>query len=111
MKFFSKMGIQVVVLNNIPSTIYLNAIKNHKFMICPDGNAIGCECHRDWEVLYMRRVPIVVRSEYLEKIYNTIEKQHNKIFAHFWISAFFDSLFYQKKYFCVQKHTRPKHKR
>ena len=51
---------------------YLNAIKNHKFMICPDGNAIGCECHRDWEVLYMRRVPIVVRSEYLEKIFDGI---------------------------------------
>ena len=33
---------------------YLNDIKDHKFMICPSGNAIGCECHRDWEVLYMR---------------------------------------------------------
>lgn len=48
---------------------YLNDIKNHKFMICPSGNAIGCECHRDWEVLYMRRVPIVKRSEYLEYIF------------------------------------------
>ncbi len=48
---------------------YLLDIKNHKFMICPDGNAIGCECHRDWEVLYMRRVPVVIRSEYLEKIF------------------------------------------
>jgi hypothetical protein len=48
---------------------YLMEIKNHKFMICPDGNAIGCECHRDWEVLYMRRVPIVKKSEYLEKIF------------------------------------------
>ena len=41
-------------------------------MICPDGNAVGCECHRDWEVLYMRRVPVVVRSEYLEKIFDGI---------------------------------------
>jgi len=49
---------------------YLSEIKNHKFMICPDGNAIGCECHRDWEVLYMKRVPIVIRSKYLEKIFD-----------------------------------------
>ena len=48
---------------------YLIDIKEHKFMICPSGNAIGCECHRDWEVLYMRRVPVVIRSEYLEKIF------------------------------------------
>lgn len=48
---------------------YLNEIKNHKFMICPDGNAIGCECHRDWEVIYMRRVPVVIKSEYLQEIF------------------------------------------
>ncbi len=51
---------------------YLKDIKNHKFMICPDGNAIGCECHRDWEVLYMRRVPVLERSQYLEKIFDGI---------------------------------------
>ena len=27
MKFFSTMGIQIVVLNNMPSTIYINTIK------------------------------------------------------------------------------------
>jgi len=48
---------------------FLRDIKSHKFMICPDGNAIGCECHRDWEVLYMRRVPVVKRSKYLEYIF------------------------------------------
>jgi hypothetical protein len=51
---------------------YLTEIKNHKFMICPDGNAIGCECHRDWEVIYMRRVPIVEDSEYLRQVFNGI---------------------------------------
>lgn len=48
---------------------YLDEIKRHKFVICPDGNAIGCDCHRDWETLYMRRVPIVKKSEYLQKIF------------------------------------------
>jgi hypothetical protein len=51
---------------------YLHNILNHKFMICPDGNAIGCECHRDWEVLYLRRVPIVIKTKYLEKIFENI---------------------------------------
>jgi hypothetical protein len=50
-------------------TDYLTNIKKHKFMVCPSGNAIGCECHRDWEVLYMRRVPIVEDSEYLREIF------------------------------------------
>jgi hypothetical protein len=38
-----------------------------KFMICPRGNAI--DCHRNWEVLYMRRVPIMKRHPYLEVLF------------------------------------------
>lgn len=48
---------------------YLKEIKNHKFVICSDGNAIDCDCYRNWETLYMRRVPICKRSPYLEKIF------------------------------------------
>ena len=36
-------------------------------MICPIGNAI--DCHRNWEVLYMRRVPVMKRYPYLEELY------------------------------------------
>jgi hypothetical protein len=36
-------------------------------MICPVGNAI--DCHRNWEVLYMRRVPIMTRDPYLQKLF------------------------------------------
>jgi hypothetical protein len=59
-------------------TSYLSDIKRHKFMICPGGNAKGynkegeivhAECHRDWEVLYMRRVPIVKDSNYVREIF------------------------------------------
>lgn len=53
-------------------TNYLTKIKNHKFMICPEGNAIGCDCHRDWEVIYMKRVPIVIDSEYLRTVFKGI---------------------------------------
>jgi len=60
---------------------YLQEIKNHKFMICPDGNAIGCECHRDWEVIYMKRVPVVQDSEYLRKIFDGIPVLFVKSFS------------------------------
>lgn len=64
-------------VNNVTNTHnnyrnYLHEIKNHRFMICPSGNAIGCECSRDWEVIYMRRVPIVKRSDYLVNIFKDI---------------------------------------
>lgn len=51
---------------------YLIAIKSHKFMLCPSGNADGCECHRDWETIYMRRVPVVQDSPYLREIFKGI---------------------------------------
>tara|TARA_B100001094_G_scaffold269628_1_gene273917 strand:- start:2126 stop:3043 length:918 start_codon:yes stop_codon:yes gene_type:complete len=47
---------------------YLKDIQDHKFMICPEGNAV--DCHRNWEVLYMKRVPIMKRNSYLEKLYH-----------------------------------------
>lgn len=51
---------------------YLTNIKRHKFMLCPSGNADGCECHRDWEAVYMRRVPVLQKSSYLEIIFRDI---------------------------------------
>ena len=46
---------------------FLLNLANHKFIVCPRGNAI--DCHRNWEVLYMRRVPVMKRDEYLEELY------------------------------------------
>ena len=46
---------------------FLLNIANHKFILCPRGNAI--DCHRNWEVLYMRRVPVMRRDEYLEVLF------------------------------------------
>jgi hypothetical protein len=43
---------------------YLSSLKKSKFMICPIGNAV--DCHRNWECLYMRRVPIMKKNSYLE---------------------------------------------
>jgi hypothetical protein len=67
--FLSDKNWATVMNRGVDYIEYLSNIKRHKFMICPSGNAIGCECHRDWEVLYMRRVPVVEDSEYLREIF------------------------------------------
>ena len=46
---------------------HLGKIKQSKFVICPRGNAI--DCHRNWEVIYMKRVPVMKRHPYLEKLF------------------------------------------
>ena len=46
---------------------FLYNLSQSKFMICPRGNAI--DCHRNWEVLYMRRVPIMKKHPYFETLF------------------------------------------
>lgn len=57
----------VTVDERMPYDLYCNQIQNHKFMICPQGN--GVDCHRNWEVLYLKRVPVMKRSDYLQELY------------------------------------------
>ena len=71
-QFFSNKEWVTIHSPSLDYNSYLTNIKNHKFMICPEGNAIGCDCHRDWEVIYMRRVPIVIDSKYLRNIFKNI---------------------------------------
>ena len=46
---------------------YCRQIQAHKFMICPEGNAV--DCHRNWEVLSLNRVPIMKKNPYLQECY------------------------------------------
>ena len=46
---------------------YCKMIQQHKFMICPEGNAV--DCHRNWEVLLLKRVPIMKKNSYLQECY------------------------------------------
>ena len=46
---------------------YYKMITEHKFMICPEGNAV--DCHRNWEVLCLKRVPIMKKNPYLQECY------------------------------------------
>jgi hypothetical protein len=56
--------------NRVDYYSFLNKIKDHKFMICPIGNAI--DCHRNWEVLYMKRVPVMKKNKYLEFLFKDL---------------------------------------
>jgi hypothetical protein len=46
---------------------FLRTIKNFKFVLCPIGNAV--DCHRNWEVLYLGRVPVMKKHPYLQELY------------------------------------------
>lgn len=45
---------------------FLYEMRDHKFMICPEGH--GMDCHRNWELLYMRRVPVMKLSPYFTRL-------------------------------------------
>ena len=63
-ELFLKKNWATVDTSRIDYPFFLNKIKEHKFMICPIGNAI--DCHRNWEVLYSKRVPVMKKYKLFE---------------------------------------------
>jgi hypothetical protein len=57
---------------------YLSALKDHKFVLCPSGN--GIESARNWETLYMKRVPVMLNHPYLREVM----KDFNVLFVEKW---------------------------
>ena len=49
----------------IPYNNFASKIQHHKMVISPEGN--GTDCHRTWEALYLNRVPIVKKSNELNR--------------------------------------------
>jgi len=47
---------------------YLRAIQDHKFVLCPSGNGIGSA--RNWETLYLKRVPVLEWHPYKEIVFS-----------------------------------------
>ena len=46
---------------------FLSGIKDHKFVLCPSGNGIGSA--RNWETIYLKRVPVLEWHPYKEKVF------------------------------------------
>lgn len=57
---------------------FLREIQDHKFMICPKGH--GADCHRNWESLYLRRVPIIKDTPY----FRVLMKDFPVLFVNEW---------------------------
>ncbi len=53
--------------SRIDYSTFLSEVADHQFVLCPRGNAI--DCHRNWEVLYMRRVPVMKTDPYLMDLF------------------------------------------
>lgn len=49
---------------------YCDDILDHHFIISPQGN--GLDCHRNWEILYLNRYPIMKKYYGLEKLYEDL---------------------------------------
>ena len=47
----------------LPPRDNLVRLKDYEFCICPEGN--GVDCHRFWEALYLKCVPIVINSPFI----------------------------------------------
>ncbi len=54
-------------VTHLPYREYLTEMKKHKFVLCPSGN--GIESARNWETLYMKRIPVFKRHPYLEEMF------------------------------------------
>ena len=67
-ELFGEVHWATVQTSSVDYPSFLSNIQNHKFTICPIGNAV--DCHRNWEVLYMKRVPVMKKHPALEKIYD-----------------------------------------
>lgn len=71
-----RTGLTKKFLDNLWATVetervnfetYLDRMWRCKFVLCPRGNAI--DCHRNWETVYMGRVPVMKRNPFLEELY------------------------------------------
>lgn len=59
---FKSLG--VPWLESLDYSSYLKDLNNYKFLVSPEGN--GIDCHRTWEALYLKVIPIVDRNPVTE---------------------------------------------
>lgn len=61
-KCFDNLKHKLVWLQNVSPSNNILRLSQYKFCICPEGN--GVDTHRLWEALYVKTVPIVIKSEF-----------------------------------------------
>ena len=94
--------------DRLPFDKHLEILSSSFFCISPDGN--GLDCHRHWEALYLKTIPIVTKSFLVESLkregfpflildewsdFNSLElspKLYNDIWKDFDLTTFQQSL-------------------
>lgn len=67
LNFSLKSNFVNIDLPNLSYEDYLKKIKQHKFILSPRGN--GLDCHRTWEIMKLKRIPVLKREGQLDKLY------------------------------------------
>lgn len=47
---------------------YVNDLKRFKYVLSPPGN--GLDCHRTWEALYLKCIPILLNNQFFRNVYS-----------------------------------------
>ena len=61
-KCFDSLNNTISWLENVSPSENIIRLSQYKFCICPEGN--GVDTHRLWEALYLKTIPIVIKSEF-----------------------------------------------
>ena len=51
-------------LDEVPPDENIRRLSEYEFCICPEGN--GVDTHRLWEALYVKTIPIVIKSDFAD---------------------------------------------
>ena len=68
---YDNLHTKIPFIHTLNQTEYYRTLGKYKFCICPDGN--GFDTHRLWECLYLRCVPIVLKTEFIEILKESLD--------------------------------------
>ena len=63
---YKQLRDKIQFLDNFPPLMYQDILSTYSFCICPEGN--GADTHRFWEALYVKCVPVVLQTPYIDVI-------------------------------------------
>ena len=65
---FNRLKHKLEWLNEVPPDENIRRLSEYEFCVCPEGN--GVDTHRLWEALYVKTIPIVIRSDFTDILLN-----------------------------------------
>ena len=70
LNFSLKASYVNIDLPNLSYADYLKKTQQHKFVLSHRGN--GLDCHRTWEILKLKRIPVLKREGQFERLYTNM---------------------------------------